>query len=595
MMDDSVDDVATDSGPAKQPGWSRIKNDESGLALVWMSLFLMVLLGFAALAVDIGHGYLVAQRAQNAADAAALAGTIYLPGDAPTAYSTAYAVATANGFTSDPSGNEPVTVTAEQQKQPTQLKVTVTETIRTWFARALGFNDMTITRSAIADYDQPVAMGSPANTFGNQPDCSGTCSTGNPKPDFWANVAGKLSDKVSGDRFQADTCTSNVDNCPTSGTNTEYHPNGYVYAINVDNGSSGPLEVDMFDPAFVNVGDHCDNSNDPGAPGAASNLLALYTATGDARFQPGDASQYCTGDQYFPNPGTSGTPAAIHAPWTSYRLFYPDDTPWTLADNTPVPGCAADFQPFVGDLSTSYPSGPDSAYLQQVFRKWVPLCTVPAAQTGAYLLQVRTNVSSDGVTPLPDGAGHNRFAIRAMLNNNLANTGVSIYAQANMAIYANATGASTNFYLARVLPGAAGRTLDVTFYDIGDAAGTATLTVLPPADAQMPGASAGSLVPMTQFTGCKYTPPTGDSGTGPPFGTFTDTDPNCSVTDSTPSDWNGQAVQWEIPIPAGYSCTFSDLTKCWATLEVSYAAGTSVQDTTTWEASLGGDPVRIVK
>src|SRR5439155_17272742 len=36
-----------------------IARDESGLAVVWLSLFLMVLIGFAALAVDLGHGYFV--------------------------------------------------------------------------------------------------------------------------------------------------------------------------------------------------------------------------------------------------------------------------------------------------------------------------------------------------------------------------------------------------------------------------------------------------------------------------------------------------------------------------------------------------------
>ena len=52
----------------------------------------------------------------------------------------------------------------------------VTKTVSTFFARAIGFDTLTIHKSAIADYDPPVAMGSPANTFGNQPDCT-TCST----------------------------------------------------------------------------------------------------------------------------------------------------------------------------------------------------------------------------------------------------------------------------------------------------------------------------------------------------------------------------------------------------------------------------------
>ena len=86
---DGVDDDATaeaaytDESTAGLSRFARLRaaRDEAGLALVWFIMVLMVLLGFAALAVDIGHGYLVAQKAQNAADAAALAGTVYLPGD----------------------------------------------------------------------------------------------------------------------------------------------------------------------------------------------------------------------------------------------------------------------------------------------------------------------------------------------------------------------------------------------------------------------------------------------------------------------------------------------------------------------------------
>src|SRR5450755_3971057 len=101
-LEPDADAVAADDAPRGLLG--RVERDESGIALIWMSLFLMVLIGFAALAVDIGHGYLVAQRAQNAADAAALAGTIYLPGDLPTAQSAAATVASQNGFTDGSNG-----------------------------------------------------------------------------------------------------------------------------------------------------------------------------------------------------------------------------------------------------------------------------------------------------------------------------------------------------------------------------------------------------------------------------------------------------------------------------------------------------------
>ena len=138
-----------------QPGRSAGRGgrrDESGLVLVWTTLFLMVLLGFAALAVDLGHAYYVSQKAQNAVDAAALAGAPYLPGDLAGAQSAAQSLAAANGFTD---GSDGVTVTATQGSDPSQLDVTIKQDLPTWFARAIGFNMMNISKSATAVADQP--------------------------------------------------------------------------------------------------------------------------------------------------------------------------------------------------------------------------------------------------------------------------------------------------------------------------------------------------------------------------------------------------------------------------------------------------------
>jgi Flp pilus assembly protein TadG len=423
----------------------RIERDESGLALVWMSLFLMVLLGFAALAVDIGHGSLISQRAQNAADAAALAGTVYLPGDPTTAISTAQTVAASNGFPA-----AVAQVSAAQQTVPTQLKVTVTEDVKTWFGRALGFKSMHVSRSATADFDQPVGMGSPSNTFGNQPDCSAPCTSGTATPNFWVNVAGPQSPKGNGDRFASNNCPTDgsIDGCASNGTNAEYSTTGYLY--NVNNATSGAtLKIDVFDPGFFNVGDHCDSGagNDPDGtgPAAASNLDALYTQTSNnARYASGDTSQYCTGDQYFSSGNTGST---VNPVWTSFRVYKPDNTPFTLADNIEIPSCRADFPGFVGDLKAQYLAEGASGPVHTWFRKWVTICNVTGAQVGAYVVQVRTSVKADGTTTpaITAAAGHNRFAIRASLNSNLNTTSVSISAQANMSIYANASGSATTF------------------------------------------------------------------------------------------------------------------------------------------------------
>ena len=49
-------------------------HSDSGQTLIWFALSLVVLLGIAALAIDVGRLYGERRRMQNAADAAALAG-----------------------------------------------------------------------------------------------------------------------------------------------------------------------------------------------------------------------------------------------------------------------------------------------------------------------------------------------------------------------------------------------------------------------------------------------------------------------------------------------------------------------------------------
>ena len=53
--------------------------DQKGTVIVLFALTLTVLLGFTALAIDIGDLYVGRNELQNAADAAALAGALLLP------------------------------------------------------------------------------------------------------------------------------------------------------------------------------------------------------------------------------------------------------------------------------------------------------------------------------------------------------------------------------------------------------------------------------------------------------------------------------------------------------------------------------------
>lgn len=555
--------------------------DERGIALVWTGGCLFVLLLAAGFAIDLVHAYQVGQKAQNAADAAALSGTVFLPTNPTTAKSRALATAGNNGFTTG-SGTNVTAKTADDDTtlQPTQIKVEVKASVPTLFARVVGFQSVNVRRTSIADYDNPVAMGSPSNTMGNQPDCAAPCSTGDATPQYWLNIAGPKSMKSKGDRHQANVC-GGADNC--GGSNQDYVGDGYLFVVHNDvEGST--LQVEAFDPGFVQVGDKCPG-NDRGAK-----LQDLYNATLNPRYNyvanPANAADpgwaYCTGDQWF----NGSSEDSVQGPYTLYRFYAPDATPQDVSDNTLLGSCTRGFDPFQGDLNARYQAeiavgSTLTPLVSQNFRQWVGLCSIPNAAVGDYVVQVQTNLRADG-SPISVGGGHNRFSLRVRQGGSLSSTGVRLYGLGRLPIYANATGSDTRFHLARVLPGAANRTLRVVFFDVGDASDVGTLTVLPPTDSN-----------VSAFSGCQYTAPPGNS-TGPPFGTSTATGAGCSVSGVSSSSWNGQVIEWTVPIPANYTCAYTDPTGCWVKMKFQYGSSVQVSDTTTWSATLDGNPVRII-
>ena len=75
----------------------RVRKSESGQAFVLMALSLVVIMGMAALVVDVGNWYHTKRRLQATADAAALAGAQLLPTDSGGAQAMALSYANKNG------------------------------------------------------------------------------------------------------------------------------------------------------------------------------------------------------------------------------------------------------------------------------------------------------------------------------------------------------------------------------------------------------------------------------------------------------------------------------------------------------------------
>ena len=572
---------------------------ERGFFMVWFAVLFVTLVAFAGLALEYNRWESIGVRVQKAADAAALAGAVFLPDYLATAQTTAKSTSSKNGFTHGQGG---VTVTAVEGNLPNRLKVTIAVPTKNPWGAIVGYGNSTIVRTAVAEYQLPQNLGSPENKFGNNPE--ETDLVNNPSPQFWGNVFGPGSQKSKGDAHQSTICGTNVDNCPNGGSNADYEATGYFYGIDIPEGIVGSVNIRVFDPAYVHVGDNCTDGNAVNSLNNAATLTAAqipgYTGsvTPATRYASGSGSPYCSGDQYYAEGGSTSNP------WTTWTLRGPDATNWEPSNNPIL--CENEFPGTYPETATDLPNGTVDAnrlktLLQSAstypgtnpartfasyFRQWVVMCSLINPDAGTYFLQVQTATKVDG-SAAPTAGGANRWAVQVGVGSDYSSVnGLKIYGSGRMAIYANATGADTRFYLTRIPPGEAGKTLVLNFFDVGDASLAGDIQVLPPPDSNVTGGV---------FTSCKYTAVAGNS-TGPPWGTFTSTGSNCTVTGvSSGAGYNAQWVAFEIPIPNNYTCSSSTATGCWVRLRFKYSAGASVQDTTTWSAYVLGEPVRIIE
>lgn len=554
--------------------------DERGAVLVWFALMLVMLIGFAGFAVDISNWWLQAERLQRAADAGAHAGVVFLPADLPQARATAQAEIAKNGYRTT-GANPDATAVITQEPNPNRLRVSLTTEVPSYFVQLLGVDSVTLTRDAVGEYVAPVPMGSPENRLGNDPEIGYN-------PQLWSMVGGPNSDKVWGDRYQAKVCSSGVSGC-TGTVNDDYERNGYIYAMKVTSPPAGqPLRIQAYDPAFVDIGSTCGNY----MPSASqlSSLQALnpiYYADAPTRYASG-ATPWCSGD-------TNHEGANIN---TSFTVRAPDDTQWTDLDN-PVVNTATcspqTFRPFDPNsnnyLYDNLRTGPESVVdnqapwtLAESFRRWVTVCEIPAGsvQGGDYILQVRTNATAAAPTVYNSSVstgGHNRYALRGGFGSagltNVDGNNLTISARGRLPLFTNAPGANATFYLARVLPYDAGRTLRISLFDMGDVSGAAgSLQILPPTEF------------ASTFSGCEFAR---DGG-----GTLNTTASTCTLNNvASSTGYQGKLVTIDVPIPTNYTCDENSATGCWIRVRASFPGG--VNDVTTWSAAILGNPIRLVE
>jgi hypothetical protein len=290
--------------------------------LALTALLIIPLLGVTGLAVDLGAWYARAAQIQRAADAAALAGVVYLP-DESLARLRAREVAAQNGF---PHGVNGITVDVRRGGvQNNELIVTIHDPkVAQYLTTPLRSSDVWVERAATARYIDAVKMGSPRNFLGTG-DLAGILPSAIDipanRPGFWLAISGQCSSKENGDRIMARTTrnyTQQTSNprpvngsagsfrCTTNSivqNNAEYDPRGYFYGIKVPVGySGGSIAIEAYDAAA------CSSS----AIDSTAVFRTIYVIRGNDNPNPPDATVLATvpiagGD----SSGTCATPTSL--------------------------------------------------------------------------------------------------------------------------------------------------------------------------------------------------------------------------------------------------------------------------------------------
>lgn len=544
-----------------------------------MSLLLVTLLGIAALVVDLGGWQVEASEAQQAADAAALAGVVRLPDGFAAARDRALEVAADNGFDEL---NDPGVDVIVRERGTDTLEVTVTRLQAGQFFSSVFRPASSISRTSTAQYVQPVPLGSPRNYLGTNVLPIGV--TGDGVENFYLAISGKCMRREYGDRVggksasnppatSSHSCATTGNTDPTAGIidNPEFDEDAYFFGVMVPQGASSTI-LQMFDAPVCTARPGSDRI-------FGEQLIAFDT---EITIRRNNALDPIDGDEL---------------------------ANFTVAGRNDNDGVCRAGSTTAGECSAS----------DQLRECWTDLLTLPGS--GEYTVQIQSVDS--GVNTRNER--HNVFSLRAKTaggafspcTSDVARDGEpsatpiysstcpQVFGLEHLPIYARGS-SSPLFFLSSIDDRHANKTLQVTFYDTAegatglelvDAAGTSVpfdWEIL--CDHGTPAPSGGSCPGENQ----PVTPRSGSSTINPSTGRqHLDLPPDFAADNYANRTYGTRNVQRggysdrliriTYELPADFAAAYGDET-WW---KVRYL-GDFDGDRTTWTVQLLGDPVRLL-
>jgi len=532
--------------PPLSRGASLRTQPAAGQMLVMFVLSIFVLLGVVAFVVDISWYWANSLKVQRAADAAALAGVVYLPGNVAGAITASKAAAAANGYTDGVGG---VVVTPYQDNaDDRRMDVNITAPVGTFFMRAFGINSIPSAKKAKAEFVLAVPMGSPQNYYGvdqlrravgaTLPVTDATGVGTLTSQGAWGAIITKGGNHQNGDAYS-----------PTwddlrGAANADYDADGYPYEAVIPAGDSNGT-VWIFDPSFCGVG--------PNASGG----------------------YYGTGDHWIA--GTIPSPVS-----TYFTLYNENNTPYDWSDDTLMASSGTLFENqsqtdqsksggtyiYGTPQSTTVPDCSADPY----HNKWWQMATGLAP--GTYRLQISTTNQGNAAINASTNA-ENMWSLEATAS---GPTTPQVHGSGRMAVYNNLVSGLQTFYLAQIDPVNAGKTLEIDLFDPGDVSGNAYISILDP-DGNAYTSATFSYTTDNQCTSAC----TGNNVT------------QIQTHSSSGSPYNNTWITILIPLPSSYGSVGltppGETQPGWWKIQYNVIGG---NDTTTWRVLIRGNPVHLI-
>lgn len=519
--------------------------------LVLVAASLIVLMGMAAFTIDYGWLYLNQLNTRKAAEAAALAGVVHMPqpncalpvaGTEP--HTTALDLAARNGY----SAATGATVTPAQGDTCARLRVTISNTIPTFFMKVFGIDELNVVQEATAEQLPPLKLGSDEPYLGTDPTVSGR------DRNFFVAISGEDRRKGQGDAVAAERRQG-------GGSNPEYSVPSYYYAFEIPEGSSligGTVYVQVFDPQ-------------------------AYDQGGLANTGPNGVTNDWVYNRYDATINTDGWNSK-----TRFRVFAPDATPnqWT-DNNVQVSGCNRTYRGASDSFGQAHANFDPS-----LVDTWVNVCTIGSAARGIYVIEVSSDYESNDGTDMING-----FSIRGSSSGAEDSSGavtstsdLQVYGLGTMSLWQFDTGSNPVFKIARLDEVYAGSSLIISLWDVSDIGSSASIEFVggtsgaDPIDCRVRRVSDAVDVLGGAATGAWGPDSNGGAGT------------TCRLS-FTSGQYNNEWIQFRFDIPPSYTCPGGSGASpaspgCW--VFVSYGVAGSITDRTTWAAAIDGQPIHLI-